>query len=147
MLVGYLTFARDVGTQALENGRAAFSAHAEAIEIEPVGLQRQCLLHGRNQVGIAASAVRSSQQRQHQCVTIALQRRSAARHMHPVEHVHDSLLNSQGRISQFLMEATGNKMNVAAAPAGSHQKGQHLCVQLPLEKVRACNRHFAEYCL
>ncbi len=71
MLVGYLTFARDVGTQALENRRAAFSAHAEAIEIEPVGLQRQGLLHGCNQVGITASAVCSSQQRQHQRVTVA----------------------------------------------------------------------------
>ena len=71
ILVGCLTFARDVGTQALENRRTAFSAQAEAIEVEPVGLQRQRLLHGCNQVGIAASAVRSSQQRQHQRVAVA----------------------------------------------------------------------------
>ena len=65
------TFGGDVGAEALEDGHAALSAHAEAIEVEPSGLQGQRLLHGGHQVGVAAAAVGSPQQRQHQGVAVA----------------------------------------------------------------------------
>ena len=65
------TFARDMGTQPLEERHAAFCTHAEAVEVQPVRLQRQRLLHGCHQVSVTAAAVCSPQQRQHQRVTVA----------------------------------------------------------------------------
>lgn len=39
------TFSRQVRTEALEEGDATLRSQAEAVEIEPVRLERQSLLH------------------------------------------------------------------------------------------------------
>lgn len=60
-----------MSTQALDDGHAAFSTHTEAVEVEPVGLQGEGLLHGCHQMGVAAPAVGGSQQCQHQRIAAA----------------------------------------------------------------------------